>query len=60
MSGAALQAQLEQIQKNVFYNAAFVFLEPFPVGLAITLLSAAILPKRAQPRPVTSPLSASH
>jgi len=63
MSAAALQAQLEQIQKmkvlynNVFYNAALTFLEPFPVGLAITLLSAGILRKRAQP--ASSPLPAS-
>ncbi len=65
MSAAALQAQLEQIQKmkerynNVFYNAALTFLEPFPVGLAITLLSAAILRKPTQPRPASSPLPAS-
>ncbi|HXC96210.1 MAG TPA: DUF4199 domain-containing protein [Edaphobacter sp.] len=66
MSAAALQAQLEQIQRmkehynNVFYNAAITFLEPFPVGLVMTLLSAAILRKRAQPQPASSPLPASH
>ena len=65
MSAAALQAQLVQIQKmkanynNVFYNAALTFLEPFPVGLVITLLSAAVLRKRA-PQPASSPLPASH
>jgi FtsH-binding integral membrane protein len=65
MSGAALQAQLVQIQKmkrlynNVFYNAAFTLLEPFPVGLAITLISAAVLRKRAQPQPASAPLLAS-
>jgi uncharacterized membrane protein (UPF0136 family) len=64
MSAAALQAQLVQIQKmkvlynNVFYNAAYTFLEPFPVGLAITLLSAAVLRKRAEPQSASSPLPA--
>jgi hypothetical protein len=66
MSAAALQARLDQIQKmkqnynNVFYNAGLTFLEPFPVGLVMTLLSAAILRKRAQPQPVSAPLPASH
>jgi len=57
-SPAALQAQLQQLKKykemyeNPFYNAAMTFLEPFPVGLVITLLSAAVLRKtpRSQPR----------
>lgn len=65
MSAAALQAQLAQIEKmkvlynNVFYNAALTFLEPFPVGLAITLLSAAVLRKRTQKQPASSPLPVS-
>jgi hypothetical protein len=62
MSAAALRAQLAQIQKqkelynNIFYNMAMTFIEPFPVGVVITLLSAAILRKRPQPQPVSSPL----
>ena len=53
-SAAALQAQLKQIQQmramyeNPLYNSALTFLEPFPVGLAITLLSALILRKKPQ------------
>jgi len=33
-------------RSNVFVRAAFGFLEPFPVGLVITLISAAVLRKR--------------
>jgi hypothetical protein len=48
----ALQAQAKQLEqdirlfKNPFFHVAFVFIEPFPVGLVITLISAAILRKR--------------
>ncbi len=54
-SGASpevIQAQTLKLQKlkenyeNPFFNAALTFLEPFPVGLVITLLSAAILRKK--------------
>jgi len=54
-SGASeveIQAQLQQIERfkklyqNPFYNSAITFLEPFPVGLVITLGSAAVLRKR--------------
>ena len=38
--------QMKQLVKNPFLHAAFVFLEPFPVGLIITLISAAILRKK--------------
>jgi hypothetical protein len=34
---------------NPLINAAMTFIEPFPVGLVITLVSAAILRKKAQP-----------
>ncbi len=53
-SQAALQAQLEQLKKykelykNPLINAAMTFIEPFPVGLAMTLLSAALLRKKAK------------
>ena len=34
---------------NPFLNAAFSFLEPFPIGLIVTLISAAILRKKPSP-----------
>jgi Protein of unknown function (DUF4199) len=51
-SEAAIQAKLLEVQKNKaiednpLTNAAMTFLEPFPVGLLITLISAAVLRKR--------------
>jgi hypothetical protein len=57
-SPAALQAQIDQLSKykqlynNPLYNIAVTFLEPFPVGLVMTLLSAAILRKKPQPQTV--------
>ena len=53
-SGTAVQAQIQQLKKykelyeNPFFNVAMTFIEPFPVGLVITLLSAAILRKKPQ------------
>jgi hypothetical protein len=47
-----IEAQAQQIEKmrelykNPFFNAAITFIEPFPVGLLITLISAAILRKK--------------
>lgn len=64
-SPAAIQAQVEQIQRykemedNPLLNAAMTFIEPFPIGLAITLISAAVLRKKAQSQPAQSPLPAS-
>jgi hypothetical protein len=52
MSAAALQAQVESLRiakeryENIFYNCAMTFIEPFPVGFVITLISAAVLRKR--------------
>jgi hypothetical protein len=49
---AAIQVQLDQMKKykemydNPLINAAMTFIEPFPVGLIITLISAAILRKK--------------
>jgi hypothetical protein len=63
---AAIQAQLEQIRKykemedNPLLNAAMTFIEPFPIGLAIALLSAAVLRRKPQSQPAQSPLPASH
>lgn len=45
--------QMKQLVKNPFIHAAFVFLEPFPVGLVITLISAVILRKRKKPDEAT-------
>jgi hypothetical protein len=65
-SPAAIQAKLQEIQKskemydNPFFNAAETFLEPFPVGLLITLLSAAVLRKKPQSQPGQSALPASN
>ncbi|MCU1284903.1 MAG: hypothetical protein JWO13_1253 [Acidobacteriales bacterium] len=52
-SPADVQAKVEELKKfkvmydNPLMNAAMTFIEPFPVGLVITLLSAAILRKKA-------------
>jgi hypothetical protein len=62
---AAIQAQMEHLKKskemyeNPLYNSALTFLEPFPVGLVITLISAAILRKKPQSHPAQSSLQAS-
>ena len=64
-SAAAVQAQVQKMEKfkqmyaNPLINAAMTFIEPFPVGLVITLISAAILRKRPQLQPAQSPLPAS-
>ena len=45
-----LKQQAEEFKRlygNVFINAALTFTEPFPVGLLITLISAAVLRKKA-------------
>src|ERR1700682_3578744 len=61
-SPAALQAQLQQLKKyrelyeNPLFNAAMTFIEPFPIGLLITLISAAVLRRKA---PAQSPSPAS-
>lgn len=38
--------QFKIMYDNPLYNAAFTFLEPLPVGIPMTLISAAILRKR--------------
>jgi hypothetical protein len=49
---AAVQAQLQQMKSfkamydNPFLNAAITFTEPFPIGLIVTLISAAVLRKK--------------
>lgn len=63
-SSAAIAAQLEQVKKykemyaNPLINGAMTFIEPFPVGLVITLLSAAILRKKPKAQTAQSPLQA--
>ncbi len=64
-SPAAIQAQLEQVKKykemydNPLLNAAMTFIEPLPIGLVITLISAAVLRKKTQSQPIESRLPAS-
>jgi hypothetical protein len=63
-SPAAIQAQIEQLKKykelyqNPLINAAMTFIEPFPIGLIITLISAAILRRKPQTHAAQSPLPA--
>jgi uncharacterized membrane protein (UPF0136 family) len=40
--------KLKVMYKNPLFNAAMTFIEPFPVGLVITLISAAALRKKPQ------------
>lgn len=62
-SPAAVQAKVDEVArykelyKNPIINAAMTFIEPFPIGLIITLISAAILRRTPQSQP--SPLPAS-
>jgi uncharacterized protein YybS (DUF2232 family) len=59
-SAAAIQTQLQQLKKykelydNPLINAAMTFIEPFPIGLVVTLISAAILRRKAQSQPAQS------
>src|SRR6201991_4405099 len=43
---AAIQHS-QQLYQNPFINMAYTFIEPFPVGLIITLISAAVLRRKA-------------
>ena len=53
-SAATIEAEsraMEEMKikyKNPFYNSMLTFMEPLPVGIVITLLSAAILRKKPQ------------
>lgn len=51
---AAEMEQAKQMYKNPAIRAAWTFLEPFPVGLVITLVSAGILRKKLAPVQATS------
>jgi hypothetical protein len=54
-SAQVVQAKIDEIQRmkvmyaNPLYNVLYTFIEPFPVGLLITLISAAVLKKKARP-----------
>lgn len=48
---------MKSIYDNPFLNAAITFLEPFPVGLLITLISAAILRRRPREVPENTELA---
>jgi hypothetical protein len=37
----------QQLYQNPFVNMAYTFLEPLPVGLVMTLISAALLRRKA-------------
>jgi hypothetical protein len=59
-TAAALHEKSEEINrlkvmyKNPLFNVAMTFIEPFPVGLVITLLSAAVLRKNAPSEPAVA------
>ena len=45
----------QQLYQNPFVNMAYTFIEPLPVGLIITLISAAILRRKAPVEPAGAP-----
>jgi hypothetical protein len=47
---AAIQHS-QQLYENPLVNAAYTFIEPFPVGLIITLISAAVLRRKTPLQP---------
>jgi hypothetical protein len=51
---AAIQRS-QQLYQNPFVNMAYTFIEPLPVGLIITLISAAILRRKASVEPTAAP-----
>jgi hypothetical protein len=44
----------QQLYQNPFVNMAYTFIEPFPVGLIITLISAALLRRKAPVKPAAA------
>jgi hypothetical protein len=52
-------ADFKKWYANPLFNIGMTFLEIFPVGLIVTLVSAAILRRKAAPgiRPATVPVS---
>ena len=58
-SPATIQAQLQEVKTykdSPFLSAAMTFLEPFPVGLVITVISAAVLRRKGQRQVASLPL----
>ena len=51
---AAIQRS-QQLYQNPFVNMAYTFMEPLPVGLLITLISAAVLRRKAPQEPTAAP-----
>ena len=43
---ARQMAEFKKMYDNPLINAAFTFVEPFPIGLVVTLISAAVLKKK--------------
>jgi len=64
LSGHDLQAKIDEIQQmkvmyaKPLFNVLMTFIEPFPVGLAITLISAAVLRKKPRPESAQTPAMA--
>jgi hypothetical protein len=64
-SDAAILAKVEQAKRykemydNPVTNAAMTFIEPFPVGLVITVISAAVLRRKLGAQQTQSPVPAS-
>jgi Protein of unknown function (DUF4199) len=56
---AAIQHS-QQLYQNPFVNMAYTFMEPLPVGLIITLISAAILRRKAPVEPTAAPAVKDH
>lgn len=55
---AATQKEMDDFKvkyQNPLYNSAVTFMEPFPIGLVMTLISAGILSRRRRTGAVTSP-----
>ena len=52
-------AKYKQLYKNPFFNAVLTFIEHFPIGLGITLISALVLRRSPQSQPEQSPSPAS-
>ena len=50
---AAIQHS-QQLYQNPFVNMAYTFMEPLPVGLIITLISAAVLRRKAPVEPAAT------
>jgi predicted secreted protein len=50
--------QSQQSYQNPLVNSLYTFIEPFPVGLLITIVSAAVLRKKPKSQPASLPANA--